>query len=80
MLNVVPITADRIGDRDRADGGGGGFLFFAFCFFAALCADRCRVRSFDLTRTPPRRICFRSLDRSCHEAAAKGLTHTVNRR
>jgi hypothetical protein len=35
---VVPITADPIGDRDCADGGG-GFLSFAFCFFAAICAD-----------------------------------------
>jgi hypothetical protein len=29
MFKVVPITADPIGDRDCADGGG-GFLSFAF--------------------------------------------------
>jgi hypothetical protein len=32
MLNMVPITADPIGDRDCACGDG--FLLFVFCFFA----------------------------------------------
>jgi hypothetical protein len=39
MLNMVPITADPIGDR--ACVGGGGFLFFAF-FFCAAIADPVR--------------------------------------
>jgi hypothetical protein len=53
ILNMVPTTADPIGDLDCACGDG--FMFFAFCFFIGICRS-CWVRSFDLTRDAPRRF------------------------
>jgi hypothetical protein len=57
ILSTVPIRADRTREEDCTGGGDGGLLF-AFCFFAAIRADPCWVRSFDLTRTLPRRFLF----------------------